>query len=297
MKLELADSLDLALNFILKNKKEFSLKKQSEIEAKLLQFKPFAELLLTLNILFKYKHSRPALNDLRYWLWDEIEEGKLLLDLFAVRPDLIVLSCIYADFVDLGFKNNHLNDFLKYLYRINPTSNLENPFWRKLDIAYSYDRLGFQKFSKSPLYGAWVNKNLPPWTINNDLAYAITHEVFYVTDFGIKANRLGTNVTSYVNKWLQSWIEIFSLQSNLDLVAEFLMVGKCIKYNKPIEKYFKYLIENQNTKGFIPSPAHTGTALFSDTDSPQRREFLSNYHTTLVSIMAFTMQIQSKTRG
>lgn len=286
--------LERALQFIFFHQNDFSIQQVIEPEDKLIKLKPFAELVLTINILKKYGISNYIIDETKNWLWAEIKQGDELLDLLMARNDLIVLACIYADFLELGYENKELHKFINYLSKISPINNIENPFWRKLDIQYSLSRLKIIPFPSSPLKEAWINGFLPPWTISTDLAYAITHEVFYVTDFGFNKERMDLDIKLFLRKWLVSWIRIFVGQNNWDLAAEFLMVAECIDFIDGIDDYFLLLVKQQHENGFIPSPPNSGLALFKETDSIGEREFLTNYHTTLVSIMAIVMRLARK---
>lgn len=291
--LDFLDScLDRAIRFISIHRKEFAIGPCSVQDLQLSQLKPFAELVLTLNILKKHGYHHREMAGWESWLWrEEARHGELLLDVLLVRTDLIVLACLYADFVELGFENEQVHAFLSHLSKINPVDHLEQPYWRKLDIEYSLSRLGIRKFPSAPLSRAWISGLLPAWTMHTDLAYAVTHEMFYVTDFGGQKERLEPEIRKYLETWIGVWIRMFIEEKNWDLTAELLMVRECVGCTEAADDALHCLCEHQHEEGLFPSPLRAGEPLFQAKDTPTRRKFLANYHTTLVAIMAIAMRL------
>jgi hypothetical protein len=129
---------------------------------------------------------------------------------------------------------------------------------------------------------------MPPWMVNLELAYTITHEVFYVTDFGFKPYRLDPNIRAYIQTWLPSWLKIYAEKADFDLTAELIMTDACIE-GQGFDDYVALLVRSQHNMGYMPGPPMTGATLKSDFDLPERVVFLENYHSTLVTIMALIM--------
>lgn len=123
--------------------------------------------------------------------------------------------------------------------------------------------------------------------MSDDVAYAVTHDVFYLTDFGQRTDGIGDEETGYLRRWLPVWVRLFSRAPNLDVVAEWLMVDACLA-GPPRLDLFAELIAGQREDGLIPSPVGAGAALLEHerTTGDARTEFLSNYHTCIVGLLA-----------
>lgn len=69
------------------------------------------------------------------------------------------------------------------------------------------------------------------------------------------------------------------------------MVDRCINDGPAPDDIYSWLLAQQDPDGMFRSPPDAGRALRSPSDSAERIRFLSNYHTTLVAIMALTMRL------
>lgn len=283
------EALNKSIGWIEDNIFHFKLNDNRYTDDLQITLKPFGELVLTLTLLKKHGINDKRIDNLLIWAWEELQNGKILMDLLIARNDLIVLTCIYVDFYHIGYKSEKLEFLIKYLSTINPTSHIENPYWRRLDIDYTLSKLGLKTFPKKPLKKSWLGKSLPPWMINNDLAYAITHEVFYVTDFGQLPNRIENEIRLYIEKWIFSWIEVFKLENNYDLVIEFAIVCICLNIELPVTLYDE-VYHTQKNDGRFTGPKNAGANWLKPNDPKERIDFVSDYHTTLVGCIFLAMK-------
>lgn len=283
------------ISWIKTNIEQFSLENSDSAQEKLMLLKPLGELVLTLCLLKRIGIEARLVEEASAWAWKQLQEGNEIADLFMARPDLMVLSSLYASFEELGFENQKVLKIITNYSKSIGCMSVELPAWRKLDIRHSLENLGVMAFPTSPEKGIWLECYPEPWKMSDDIAYAVTHEVFYITDFGIKVNRLQKNIREYLDIWCPAWLDIYTSQKNWDLTAEFIMVMECIGKNNRCDKYIERIYNHQELDGLVPSPSHAGKQFLKGGEEPERERFLSNYHTTLVTTMAMAMS-SSKAR-
>ncbi|QKK01291.1 MAG: hypothetical protein HND55_00710 [Pseudomonadota bacterium] len=258
--------------------------------------KPLGELVLTFEIFHSYGYRKGECERFISRAWDAVSDGEVLLNALAARPDLIVLSSLYANFKEFGCTNDRLEKLVLHLISTDSCKGLEFPYWRKLDLLHAAESLGINSMPEVADKDCWFYKCPEPWVMSNDIAYAITHDVFYLSDFGRKGtDRFSKNSLEYLNVWVPAWLKIFADQENWDIVSELLMVSQCINKKQQEDSFYALLIGAQESDGLIPSPAGAGKQLLDFELNPDkhRKRFLSNYHTCLVAGMALAMKSAS----
>lgn len=119
-----------------------------------------------------------------------------------------------------------------------------------------------------------------------DLAddYALTHTVFYVTDFGRRPwppTLAHLDVVSAVLDLLSTRAE---RDHNLDLLAEYLLARQMLGLRGGRARRESDLLSAaQQESGYWPGPADLVETLQKEEMSPQEVEFFIHYHTTLVA--------------
>ena len=286
-------SLDGVFNWIEENFHQFQLPKSNNIEVTLGALKPLGELVLTMEIFHSYGYRKNESEIFISHAWDAVSKGDVLLNALAARPDLIVLSSLYANFKKFGCVNNKLEKLVLHLINTDSCQGLEFPYWRKLDLFHAAESLGVRRMPEVADKDCWFYRCPEPWVMSNDIAYAVTHDVFYLSDFGRHGiARFSKKSLEYLRVWTPSWLRIFSDQENWDIVSELLMVSQCIDNKKQEENFYSLLIGAQESDGLIPSPKGAGKQLLDFEINPDknRQRFLSNYHTCLVAGMALAMK-------
>jgi uncharacterized protein DUF6895 len=274
------------LGWVKQHQSEFSLTNASDTEHYLQLLKPLGELVLTCDLLAQGKYLLQDAMDLLEWSWRELKDGQVLHDLLLSRPDLIILTSIYSSFHRNGFRRDQTWSLIEYLAKTSFARAVQFPNWRRLDYEHALEQLRVGKISQRSLSSAWSAQWPEPWLIEHDSAYALTHEIFYITDFGRKPTRLKPKASSFVLLWLPTWIEIFLRQDNWDLVSELLMVGACLPKFNHSNDTFGRMAKVIKKNGYLPGPDTGGQNLKRKGNSRKRSAFLKNYHTTLVGIMA-----------
>ena len=275
-----------SLNWLSAHHQNFSFRYEGENRDQLLLLKPFAEYLLTIDVLRSVGVSEPFLADNMTEAWLETKEGEILLELLTARPDMVDIAGIYANFKRWGFSNVRLERWLAKLWDLESTRSLEMPIWRRIAHFYSFSRLGLTKFNQQLVADSWVASIPEPWTISDATAYAITHEVFYITDFGKLPNQIAPSIRDYIRLWLPAWTRAFIAESNWDLTAELVMVAACLRDTDWVETPLLRLVRSQMDDGFYPAPQGAGRQLVRQHHTPNRMNFVTNYHTSLVGLLA-----------
>lgn len=278
--------------WVFSSRDQFSLRNAADKPHELELLKPLGEFVLCLGILARRCPNEPAYVDAAQWAWDEFGEGELFIEILLARPDLLILSSVYANFHCLGLRHASLHKLLGRLSETALFRSIQFPNWRRLDLEYSMAKLNLLAISPETISHMWSYTCPEPWLIENDAAYALTHEVFYVTDFGQSSELVPRHVSEYLVTWLPAWFEIYRSQGNWDLCAELLMVAACLPTTALEFSAFGCLTDAVASEGFLPAPPEGGRTLKRSSDSDERQEFLTHYHTTLVGLLAAELWIQ-----
>jgi hypothetical protein len=285
---ELVAALDRGFKWVRSNLLQFSLSNAKSEEEKLQLLKPLGELALAADLIEQLIPGRFLTKEISEWCWNELEQGETLVGILSVRPDLIVIATLYANFKRAGLHNSRLDLLIAFLSKSPSVQNIELPTWRRLDVEHGLASLGLSLFPSDPEKGTWLSALPEPWTITDDIAYAMTHDVFYITDFGHEQDRLSADSKRYLRTWLPTWLTLYQKQMNWDLFAELLIVAACIDSSLiGMTAELGYLISVQHENGMVRGPPNSAKNLLSDTHTEHRTVFLKNYHTTLVSLIAF----------
>jgi hypothetical protein len=282
---DLKRAISSALSWIRANKSQFALPVGPTSESTLKAIKPLGELSLVLEKIDQGELlANPA--ELLDWCWAQFRGGDLMLEILQARHDLIVLCTIYASFVQKGYFNRRLSSWIDYLRSTRAHQGIEFPRWRRLDVDHALAKLDGTCLGENPLRDTWIVGLPEPWLMSDDTAYAVTHSLFYVTDFGSTPAALPENVREYLHLWLPAWLEVARRQRNFDLFAEWLMVAAYSGFGEIFDEHAEALISHQRGDGVFPGPTGSAETLLTGEISEVRADFLKNYHTTLVAVLA-----------
>lgn len=250
-----------SLSWLMTHRREFSFRYEGDTRDQVLLLKPFAEYVLTIDVLQALGVREPDLAECMAEAWSISDEGNALLVIASARPDMTDVAGIYGHFIRWGYRNGRLERWLGKLWNLVSTHAVETPVWRRIALHYNFWRLGLAEAPDRLTTATWLAQGPEPWTISDPIAYAVTHEVFYVTDFGSYPERFPQNITDYVALWLPSWMRCFAAESNWDLVSEFLMVAACLREVDGISSPLLSLLEKQEADGCYPAPREAGWQL------------------------------------
>jgi hypothetical protein len=276
-----------ALGWVESHRAEFALPAGAIHESTLRALKPLGELVLIAEKLVRAETGHSAQGrEWLAWAWAELGGGDKLLHILAARPDLIILSTVYASFAQCGFVNPRLRDTIEGIYELDATQAIEFPNWRRLDVRHAMAALRGTRLGEDALAGSWLSFRPEPWLLNDDAAYAVTHEIFYATDYGLHPAGVAGELNDYLRIWLPVWLRIYERRSNFDLFAELLMCAGYLRFAGIYEAAIPRLLAEQASDGAFPGPVGSAANLITSSTPDARADFLRNYHTTLVSILA-----------
>ena len=283
-----------ALDWIIERLSEFSLIDRFDLsdpslKDQLPQLKPISELALTIAILRRCGIWDDKLGKISFWIWSQTDSGRILLKLLLARNDLLPCCSLFGPLYELGHRSDNLESTLKLLARSDMARVLPQTPWGSLAVRRNLNWLGLANRPDSQDSALYVNALAEPWVMSSDIAYAITHEVFYLTDFG-RETLDDSEVKDYLAIWLPYWARIFWSQQDYDVSGEFAMAYRCLGLrDASVTDLLLPILEAQTSTGYVPGPKGAGNYLHRIGDSLSRREFLAHYHTTLVAIMACAM--------
>lgn len=257
------------------------------------QLKPLSELALAAEIgLASGLALKPSAHDVAGFCWADLEEGELLLDLLGRYPDLFAAIGTYATLARFGFRHRALEEQARRMVRRRGIRALEFPPWRELDVAVSLLALGLSWPRRlDTIYRrTWLAAEPEPWMICESSAYSLTHTVFYMTEFGREPAGLPRVTRNYLEQWVPAWCDLYATIGNFDLLAEMIMVARCIELP---EHEYQFAITSLHSAircdGSVPGPVEPPPADRLTGRQYELACFWADYHTTLVSFLAGAM--------
>ncbi|WP_226622606.1 DUF6895 family protein [Alloyangia pacifica] len=274
--------------WIEENLAHFQIGKGSD-NIKIIKLKPLSELLLALYIC-RSKVNPKVLHRIASWAWGECEQGDLLFRILMAKPDIYRLATTLYLFKQLGFENYRLSKLLEEISRMQIFGAVEGEAWINIATDFAVSRLLCREENLELYDNSFLFKKPEPWVLSEQSVYAVTHEVFYATDFGARDAVLTPDVKEYLVNWAPVWCQIYSEEANYDLVGELCIVLRCIGQVSMGRHWANSILVVQQENGAVEGPEDAGQQfmLAIDADAAERA-FYKNYHTTLVSMCMFAM--------
>jgi hypothetical protein len=245
----------------------------------LANLKHCSELVLVLGYMQRSNVETQWATRLLHKLWDDVfGQGQLIRDVVLARPDMLPIIGVYSNMKASGLHSEDLDRLVALVAKEHWPRYLPLPAWRLIDIYNSLDRLGALEFPIELKRDCWICSFPSPSILSVEICYAITHEIFYLTDFGRLENRLSGSERNYIKLALPTWKDYAKRKDDLDLFAEFLLTEYCLS-GHPTSMDFAYCKQKQLPDGSFAGPLRARKELECQSSS----EFHSNYHTTLVS--------------
>lgn len=165
--------------------------------------------------------------------------------------------------------------------------------WNMLDVGYFLDLGGFRHGLPDPatLYPLSIACRLPPIPdMRRADVYAITHILFFLSDFGRldMRERLGSRYAATC-EYVELLLAVETSRSDWDLVGELLLSCACLGIEPEPQTGLAWeaLDGAQMEGGQIPGPEHdTAGRGESDLTPEPEDDFRHNYHPTLVALIA-----------
>jgi hypothetical protein len=264
----------------------------SSVPLELFARKAFTELALLIGLAFRYPDRVPE--DARDALWEcvaSVSERSSYKELVARDPPALPLyAATYAALRLAGSEDPEFRWAIEQLVGGRYATVIERSPYRHLELLHTLDAAGI----RHDLPG--VDQVLPFTVLFGDPsivevrdsdAYAVTHTLFYATDFGSKDVRWPPGYDlARASELLDALLMLYRVKQNPDLTAELICSLAClnIHHTPEMARAWAYLSEVQCDDGRVPGPAEV---IESDvTADASSREWLMSYHTTIVTALA-----------
>ncbi|MEU1281886.1 hypothetical protein [Streptomyces sp. NPDC005805] len=251
------------------------------------RFKPVGELALICKVLFRegVSGSRQAAmaRALIDHAWREtLDGGRMLVRGQRIEPASPVPFEVYLPFKELGYSQPELEGAVRLNHRLGSWAALEVTPVRRLGLCAFERRFGLTP-SADPaeaLARTWLGRRPEPWTVEGHTAYAVTHTVFHLTDWGERPEGLPRDIAAYLAEWLPVWLDDWLDLGRWDLLGELLVVDACLPSPVLDERVWEGFAAAQLPDGSVPAAS----------DQEPRGEagevFDQLYHPTLVAAFA-----------
>ena len=273
------------------NQSAFSFRRSPRPIRQVALLKPFAEYVLCNELLMSYGIPGSDFAANLEWAWNELEHGDVLTRLLLARPDVFCVASVYAPLIRAGYRSDRLDNLLREIARLRSTQVVEIQTWMRLGFQHAMARIEGAGCDLQSARTTWLRAMPEPWCINDDIMYAVTHEVFYASDFGRSACQLPADLIAYLELWVPAWIRCYEDQQNWDLTAELIMVADCLPGFVWDRDPMPPLLMQQRKDGHIPGPVGAGGLLVDASETRQQATFFGLYHTTLVAAMAAGLRL------
>ncbi len=225
-----------------------------------------------------------AARELIDFAWRQLREGDLLYER-QVRNCLLTDPIeVYCHFVHGGHRHEELERLVAHNAAVGSLPEVYPN--RRLAVANSYRTCDIPTDDdwESLLRATWLGSTPPPWAIDWDTAYSMTHTVFHATDWGARPHGLPPDIADYLGTWLPVWTDVWFEVGEWDLVAELLIVDACLPEPRFDLDMWTRFASVQHSDGLLPRDAEAVEA-----DRVQR--FWDHYHPTVVAVVAGTLAV------
>jgi hypothetical protein len=287
-------SMALGIGWVADHLQEFSVGGTSAAsfsKADIARLKPISELALAVSLLNRCGLDLPILDELADWIWEECEEGRKITRLLLARPDFLPCCALYASMYQMGRRSSSLHPVIELLAKSDMAKVLPLQPWSRLALEYNLCKLDLFPPNALRTDDLYVLTRPEPWVMSGEIAYAVTHELLYLTDFGFRP--LGSeDLELYLASWIPYWAKVFIEERDDDVTGEFAMVASCVgDHGNFGAAALATVIAHADHDGSVCGPKGAGAVLFSEGDTEARRDFLARYHTTLVMVMSAAMTL------
>ncbi|MFJ8826658.1 DUF6895 family protein [Streptomyces sp. NPDC102467] len=222
--------------------------------------------------------------DLLTFCWQQTGEGTLLYERLLRNPLKTDPLETYAHFVRGGFRNRELDALLAHTVPLTSTHAAEHVPNRRLGVANAIRVSGLDEGPGTPRWAAltratWLGNTPDPWHIDWLTAYAVTHTVYHLTDWGRLPAGLPADLVDYLHRWLPVWTDIWAEAGHWDLMAELMIAEMCLTDSHVDAEDWQRLADVQHEDGMVPRDDQP-----VDDDPAQR--FDDHQHPTIVAVIA-----------
>jgi len=293
-----------ALSWIADRKQLFNPLSHANIQRIKLAIKASAELAMVCALAEdNNSRSRPAgYRLLMLFLWHEVFQQEALQEYLLDNPNGLPTFGIYASLRRSGFEDEPYRIRLKRILSQGYMQAVEAPASAHMDFLYSLIvgdlSVDETKLHLDEMYRRSLLAQHPPLLpLTKSDAYAFTHTLFFLTDFGRRSlHRFSDEDADYLGRALPRLLDFYLRGQNWDLSAE-LLIGMFVTDLCKLPAYrngWHLLLSAQNADGSFSGPdleevRGPEPATLLGTTSKEDAEwtlFSENYHTTLAVLMA-----------
>ncbi|MFJ9041588.1 DUF6895 family protein [Streptomyces sp. NPDC102406] len=222
--------------------------------------------------------------ELLAYCWEQAGEGSLLYERLLRYPLKTDPLETYAHFNRGGLRHEELDELLAHTATLTSTHASEHVPNRRLGVANALRVSGLDHGAGAPDWptltrATWLGHTPDPWHIDWLTAYAVTHTVYHLTDWGRLPTGVPDDLTDYLRRWLPVWTDIWSEAGHWDLMAELMIVDMCLPGSHVDPADWQRLAEVQHEDGMVPRDDQP-----VDDDPAQR--FDDHQHPTIVAVIA-----------
>jgi hypothetical protein len=232
----------------------------------------------------------PALVALPFNVWATPSFAERL----ATQPHRFRLyGAVYASLRSMGLSDATSDAVIHDLLSDGYITATEEVPYRRLEIRYLLDLAGIDH--DLPHYDTLYNETLLARAERASVltyadAYSVTHTLFYLSDFGLRAPTFTTpSEYARIERLVEFLACRYVAQRHWDLAGEMLLCLGSLPSSDPSVLVFTWLALNRawNRDGSVSGPWRSGAMNVAQHEGNSRDElFRDNYHTTLVAALA-----------
>lgn len=214
-----------------------------------------------------------------------------LLGADATFPYHAYLVCVLAD---SGRDTGSLLGAVRSVVdaNIGDVVSADRPTLTRMELRYALDlgNVACTLPTLGELYpGSIVATRDTPLFLGDDEAYAVTHVLLYLSDFGSRPITLDAAERERVRELVLVMLACYLARGNLDLAGELLLCAEALGAHGRdlVEHGWQSLAAARRPDGAVPSPLYDAeTASTVDGDRADAYTFGTCFHTTMVTAMA-----------
>lgn len=221
--------------------------------------KPLAELAQTAVVIQRSdppggRRHRLAADCVRF-AWAELGRGDVLFDLLRAEPAATYPLEIYAFFPEVGLRHRPLEELGAFLGGTRAWPATEQVPTRVLGVQRVLAKLGIGHVrDPAEVVGrTWLGGLPEPWAMDVHAGYALTHDVFHLTDWGARPEGLPEHLADYLATWLPAWVETWLEERHWDLVGELLAVDALLPRPTASPDVWRRYAAAQREDGSVPA--------------------------------------------
>ncbi|MFI0262457.1 DUF6895 family protein [Streptomyces sp. NPDC017056] len=231
-------------------------------------------------------HELRLARELLEYCWQQLGEGSLLYERLLRHPLKTDPIETYAHFARGGYQVPQLDRLIAHTVTLRSTHAVEHVPNRRLAVANAVRVVGFDHGPGAHDWAGltrdtWLGALPEPWHIDWLTAYAVTHTVFHLTDWGRLPDGVPADLAEYLTRWLPVWTDIWAETGHWDLMAELMIIGTCLPEPRTETDDWQRLAAVQHDDGLVPrddDPVEGDAAQLFD----------AHQHPTVVAVVAGT---------